>query len=148
MKQTCHFWCSIVFMLKPRVRVDEIVRSSFPLKQVNYFNSRFAPTWSHPTPQMVLPNPMFVADKRSHRCTNTFFSFFRNLWRSWQSFFLVEILWTHLEQFQQSRTKFEIGLPPPPNGKPTASVEILYTTLEKTLFKPTRQKGPSNTDFC
>ena len=39
------------------------------------------PTWSHQTRQMVLSNPIFVADKRSQRSTNTFFSFFRNLRR-------------------------------------------------------------------
>ncbi len=38
-------------------------------------------TWSHQTRQMVLSNPIFVADKRSQRSTNTFFSFFRNLRR-------------------------------------------------------------------
>ena len=74
----------------------------------------FRPTWSHPTRQMVLSNPMFVADKRSHRCTNTFFSFFRNLRRTAGNRFLQLKFydWPHLEQFQSSRTKFEIGLPP------------------------------------
>jgi hypothetical protein len=31
--------------------------------------------------------------------------------------------------------------------EPTVSVEILYTTLKKTFFMATRQKGRSNTDF-
>jgi hypothetical protein len=39
----------------------------------NWKKNQFCTTWSHQTRQMFLSNPIFVADKRSQRSTNTFF---------------------------------------------------------------------------
>jgi hypothetical protein len=66
------------------------------------------PTWSQPTRQKVLLNPMFDADKRSHRCTNTFFLFLgisgeglAIIFGSWN--FLIAPIWN--QSFHSQRDK-------------------------------------------
>jgi hypothetical protein len=125
---------------------------------------------------MVLSNPIFVADKRSQRSTNTFFSFFRHLRRRAGNRFLYLKFYDLplSEQFQPSKTKFEIVLPPSVCGRSNTdfflSLKFFFLLMNlfcerptsprtngkignfiyytwKTFFKATRKKVRSNTDI-